>query len=175
MTELVYTVDDRDRLVYVNEAWDLFALANDAPELTAPGILGRPIFDCIHGAESKHMTSLLLRRARTFGGPIVVPFRCDSSQERRELEMVVTPIDGCVEFRTRVRRTQPRQTVGLLERRRQKSPDLLTLCSWCNRIKIREEWVEIEEAAITLGLFQVAVLPTLTHGICKRCVLDVFQ
>lgn len=175
MNELVYMVDERDRLIYVNPAWELFALENDAPELTAHSVLGRPLLDFIHGAESKHMTSMLLRRVRAAGSAIVVPFRCDSSSQRRELEMVVTPIDGCVEFRTRVSRSLPRRPIPLLTRGRPRTDELLTLCSWCNRVKVFDQWVELEDAAQVLGLFERPILPTLTHGICTRCVEHVFQ
>jgi hypothetical protein len=175
MEELVYTVDDRDHIIYVNHAWDLFAIANDAPELSGPHVLGRSIFDFIQGAESRHMTSMLLRRARSAGATIAVPFRCDSSREKRALEMLVTPVGDSVEIRTRLRHAEPRHTVPLLDRDRLAAMDLLTLCSWCNRVKVDGEWLELEEAAARLGLFQVPVLPTLTHGICKACIDSVFS
>ena len=174
MEELVYTVDDRDRIIYVNRAWDLFAIANDAPELIGPEVVGRSIFEFIQGAESRHMTSMLIRRARSVGAPVIVPFRCDSSREKRALEMMVTPVGDSVEFRTRLRHAEARTTVPLLDRDRAAATDLLTLCSWCNRVKVDGQWLELEDAAVRLGLFQVPVLPGLTHGICPVCVQTAF-
>jgi hypothetical protein len=40
---------------------------------------------------------------------------------------------------------------------------------WCDRFEVDGEWVEVEEAARRLELFNRSELPTLSHGICPDC------
>ena len=43
------------------------------------------------------------------------------------------------------------------------------MCGWCDRFEVDGEWVEVEEAAQRLELFDRAELPTISHGICPDC------
>ena len=40
---------------------------------------------------------------------------------------------------------------------------------WCQRVHLDEQWVELEEAASSLRLFERAGLPQVSHGICESC------
>ena len=168
MDELVYRIDTEGRLSSVNEEWHAFALANGAPELAGEGVIGTRLFDFIRGGEARHLTELLLRRARETASAVTVPFGCHSSQQRRLMEMTVTPLPDGFEFRTRLRSVVPwgKPAAGLLP----DPADLLLLCSWCNRVKSGDEWVEIEEAAEALQFLDREHLPAVTHGICEACV-----
>lgn len=42
---IAYSLDDRDRIIRVNDAWARFAFENDAPELAAEHALRRSICD----------------------------------------------------------------------------------------------------------------------------------
>ncbi len=43
------------------------------------------------------------------------------------------------------------------------------MCGWCDRFEVDGEWVEVEEAARRLELFNRPELPALSHGICPDC------
>jgi hypothetical protein len=43
------------------------------------------------------------------------------------------------------------------------------MCGWCDRFEVEGEWVEVEEAARRLELFDRPELPALNHGICPDC------
>jgi hypothetical protein len=45
----------------------------------------------------------------------------------------------------------------------------LSMCGWCKRIEIDREWYELEHGVKRLRLFEVADLPSFTHGICDAC------
>jgi hypothetical protein len=45
----------------------------------------------------------------------------------------------------------------------------LLMCGWCDRFEVDGEWVEVEEAARRLGLFERSEMPRLSHGICPEC------
>lgn len=52
---LVSCIDARDRLVRVNEAWDVFARENDAPDLAADRVVGQPIWARIADDGTRHV------------------------------------------------------------------------------------------------------------------------
>ncbi|HLZ10628.1 MAG TPA: hypothetical protein VKT80_18725, partial [Chloroflexota bacterium] len=50
-----------------------------------------------------------------------------------------------------------------------RSPGALTLCSWCKRAQVNQEWLEIELAGPMIGVGDDDLPPSLTHGICPAC------
>jgi len=172
--DVVYRVDAKGRLVYVNDGWNLFAEQNDTPELIGAAVLGRPLADFIDGPETKHIYEQVFRRVES-GVPMKLPYRCDSPTARRRMTLSIAAHGaGEIEFRSHLVEAQSRDSVGLLEPRRLRSAELLTLCSWCNRGLIDDSWHEIEEVITGLRLFD-AELPRLTHGMCPECVARLTQ
>lgn len=173
MSDVVYRLDRQHRFVFVNDAWDRFAIANDAPELAGSAVLGKPLMSYIWGLEARHLTHALIERAAAAGAPLSVPFRCDSPGERRRMRMIVTVDDVGIEFRTRVEAAEERLPAALLDRRIHDREGLLTVCAWCKRARANDAWMEIEAAAEALRLFELPRVPALTHGICDACVVAV--
>jgi hypothetical protein len=126
--EIVYRIDAQGRIAYVNETWDRFAAANDAPELRASAVLGRPLADFISDLETRHIVDSLVRRASESGQALQVSLRCDAPHERRRLRMTVSPLeDGGTEFRTVPHRLDLRKDLPLLDRRTPRTGDR----GWC--------------------------------------------
>lgn len=171
-----YEIDGSDRIVSVSPAWLEFARVNDAPGLTEEHVLGRPLFEFITGRETRHVYAMLLERARKTPGAISVEFRCDSPGLRRymRLEVRARP-DGSVRLTGRVLRSEPRDSISLLDISQNRSEEMLTVCSWCKRVLVGGEWLEIEGAVDCLDLFGKACLPQLTHGICEACHDRVYR
>jgi hypothetical protein len=167
--DIVYRIDARGRLSYVNAIWDAFAIANDAPELVSSAIVGRPLDDFIADAETRQIVRILVQRVSEGGRPLRLTFQCDAPGERRTLELTIVPIDGGVEFRTRPQNREARGSQRLLDRRSERSSEFLVMCSWCNRARIGDGWFDLEVAVDRLGLFEERALPMLTHGICADC------
>jgi hypothetical protein len=168
--EVVYRVDRDARLTFVNPRWDGFAVSNGAPELLGAALLGRRVTDFIRGPETQMIYDLIIRRAAG-GASVTLPYRCDAPAERRRMMLTVAacPPDG-IEFRSRLVESEHRDPVRLLEPGWRRDPAmLLTLCSWCNRGRVREQWMEIEDVVSALGLFEDDV-PQVTHGMCPACV-----
>ena len=103
--------------------------------------------------------------------PLIIPFRCDSPDCRRFLEMEISCLRGDdIQFQSRVLRQEFRPAVGVLEASGRKSDQFLRICSWCKKIWVPTgQWEEIEEAVKSLDLFASDQLPQLTHGICDSC------
>ena len=73
-------------------------------------------------------------------------------------------------FSARLRGEERReQFQPLLAAEAPRSKETLTMCGWCDRFLVGGEWVEVEEAAARLRLFELPSLPTISHGVCPDC------
>jgi hypothetical protein len=167
--DVVYQLNNRDEVCFVNAAFDEFAVANSGPTAASGTLLNRPVWNFVTDATVQHLYRDLLRRARA-GHPIQFEFRCDSPTCRRLLEMKMDCLDdGMVEFRVRTISEDNRPFQALLDPGAARSDALLRLCAWCKKVHLEDVWVEVEEAAARLRLFERPLLPSLTHGICEPC------
>jgi len=162
---VAYRIDARDSIIGVNDAWDAFARANNAPELAGTAV-GLSVLDCITGVELGVLWRDLLARART-GVVLSLPYRCDSPGIRRYLELTITPhADGQLAFESVTRVAEARPPESLLAAPTVEGAAILT-CGWCRRIWA-SEWLEVEEAVIRLSLLE-SDLPPINHGLCPEC------
>jgi hypothetical protein len=167
---VLFRIDRRDDIVFVNDAWTRFALDNEAPELVADFVLGRSLWDFVADATTRQLYAAVLRRVRS-GSSVRFPLRCDSPSVRRYLEMSVGPREGAtVQFETRLVAAETRPHQVLWKRATPSSTDLLLVCGWCKRVNVSSEWLEVEDALVHLNAFDHPQTPPVTHGICPRCV-----
>jgi hypothetical protein len=166
---LLYSLDERDRIVRVNDAWTAFALDNDAPELAREQVLDRPIWEFLNDSTTRQIYRSLVSRVRA-GREARFPLRCDSPDLRRYLNMIITPArENHVSFEVVVVAVEPRPTQRIWDRRTIRSDRLLVVCAWCKHVHVNGEWMEIEDALTPLRIFESEPLPALTHGICGAC------
>ncbi len=167
---LRYAIDEQDRLVKVDEGYYSFAAENGWTE--AGSSLGRSLWDYVAGEEMRKLQRMLVRRIREAVGKVELPFRCDGPDVRREMDIQIAAGRGgrAVLFSARLRSEEARSTPqAVLDPAAPRSAETLAMCGWCDRFEVGDEWVEVEEAAKRLGLFERAELPTISHGICPRC------
>jgi hypothetical protein len=172
MTEqaLSYAIDEHDHLIRVDEGYYRFAEENGWRD--AGSSLGRSLWDYVSGSEMKKLQRLLVRRIRDEVGDVELPFRCDGPDVRREMNIriVARPGGRVVLFSSRMRSERERDLPQrLLDPATPRSAEALAMCGWCDRFEVEGEWVEVEEAARRLGLFNRPELPALSHGICPDC------
>ena len=169
--KLSYVVDRQGVIIDVGPGWDRFAMQNDGAAACARYVLERPWTEFVTGAEVRLLFSRLIQSVREQQTPRTTTFRCDSPQVRRYMRMRIEPCpDECVEIETEIEREVPRNPVHLLERGMSRSGEFLSMCSWCSRIQVLDEWCEIDKAIERLHLFMEPSLPQLTHTICGKCV-----
>jgi hypothetical protein len=172
---LWYVIDGDDRLVQVSTGYSDFAARNDLPE--ADIALGQPLWDFVAGESVRAVQKAFLRRVRRSGMTVILPFRCDGPEVRREQLLTVGPAEGgeMIVFMTQVvaERRRPRQ--ALLDRRRERGKRTVVMCSWCDRVKEGSAWVEIEQAALALGLTGDGDMPRIRYDLCDECVLELNQ
>lgn len=98
--EIVYQIDEKDLLIFVNDHWDSFAEANGSRNLVGLNLYKQPIWNFIQDIETKHLHQTLLKKVRTDNAILDLPFRCDSPTLRRFMQMNIAPLaDGGVEYR----------------------------------------------------------------------------
>jgi hypothetical protein len=167
--EILYRLNDEDQIIFVNNAWDEFATANEGEHLARGHVLRRYLWDFITDSTTQQLYRDVLKRVRS-GRPVRFGFRCDSPDRRRLMEMDILPKENrAIEFRTRTVAEERREPQVLLEVHQNRNDELLRMCSWCKKVDIGGDWAEVEDAVARLRLFEQAVLPNLTHGICETC------
>jgi hypothetical protein len=167
--EIHYRVNDRDEIVFANQAWNTFALANAGEHLTTPQVLGRPLWGFITDRTTRALYQDILARVRS-GRSVRFILRCDSPECRRLLEMEVSRgLDDVTDFRVQTLSQKAREPQPLLDPDRPHSEELLRVCGWCRRVDAGGRWAEVEEAVSLLRLFERPLLPEVTHGICEDC------
>ena len=167
-----YALDGSDAIVSLGDAWLQFARENGAPGLTREAVLGTSVWEYIAGDSTREIYELLFRRVRDEVQPIVLPFRCDSADRFRFMELEIAPGEGrALRLRGRLLREQLRPHFKLLDRFVRRSSEPLPICSVCLRVELfGTSWVEAEEAATRLDLFGASELPPLEYRICADCV-----
>jgi hypothetical protein len=167
----IWIIDGADKFVHVNDDWLAFAAENTAPQLTAPSVLGQPIWRFIQGQETSYLYEQIFDRVRAGQSPVTFPFRCDSPVCRRFMEMTLSLLSGGgIQFSSHIIREERREPVDLLDASQDRSREFLKICSWCKRIYIPGRgWEEIEAAIAPLDLFGHHSMPRMTHSICNSC------
>lgn len=169
-----YCIAADNRIAWVSEEWLEFARQNQAPELTREHVVGRPLFSFVSGAETEYLYYMLLDRVRSLRETVSVSFRCDSPLLRRFMTLRVSPLaKERVQFDGLLVRAEPRQAVSLLDAAAARALGALTICGWCKKVQVDDEWLEVEVAVERLDLFGASQVPRLSHGVCDSCGGDV--
>lgn len=61
------------------------------------------------------------------------------------------------------------KALGVLQAGGDRAEPHLRMCGWCKKVHDGAAWVELEAAIAKSGLFDGALLPAVTHGICEEC------
>lgn len=167
----VYELDAADCISFVSESWLDFARGNGAPELTRERVLGHPLWAFVAGDETRRVYEAIFERVRRMERPVVVPFRCDSPDRFRFMELAIQPsAAGRMECRATLVREQTRPFFSILDRAFPRSERSLPMCSFCRRILVAgAEWLEAEAAVARLDLFDSTRLPRLEYRVCDGC------
>lgn len=165
----IYRIDAEDRIIEVSENWTTFHEGNSPAPLK--DVIGCSVWDFIQDIEIHHLYKEIFQHLRKGKSARPIPFRCDSPDERRWLELRFQVLPNAhIELRSQIVRTEPRPPVKLLMQDTPRSQDFISICSMCKKIKVSEnQWVEIEEGVVLLKLFEAESMPQLTHGLCADC------
>ncbi|MDH3212197.1 MAG: hypothetical protein OEM05_06905 [Myxococcales bacterium] len=168
-----YTIDGDDVVVSLGEDWLRFARENDAPELSRESVIGHCLWEYVAGEATCELYGVIFRCVRDERHTLVLPFRCDSPDRFRFMQLAIESGEGReLRIRGRLLREQVRPPLKLLDRLVTRSSDPLAICSVCLRVQILgTTWVEAEEAVERLDLFAFSELPPLDYRVCGDCVV----
>ena len=165
-----YQIDAEDNIIFVGGAWSSFANANSGQGLLSSPPLNKSIWDFIVGLSTQYIYHTLINRVRTNRKPLTFPFRCDSPDTLRYLEMEISPgVGDSVWFRTTVKREIGPNTLPVIESSQSLEKSIIKMCSWCKLISVRNNWLTLEDAIWFQGLMDAPEVPPITHGICPDC------
>ncbi|MCM8613702.1 hypothetical protein [Accumulibacter sp.] len=168
---LSYTLDADDAIVAVAGDWDRLALANGCQSLLAARIIGRRLDDFITGDVTRMFVRTMLMSARTLQRAVCRPYRCDSPQVRRLLQMSIVPqADDRLDVRHWQLRQEPvPQPVSVVAAASGSTAGFIKRCSMCNRIRLRQDWVEVGDARNDPSLAGASSL-MVVYGVCPDCL-----
>jgi len=169
--DIEYVVDGQDKVVSVNEAWDKFALSNDAPGLMSEWVVGRDWRNFVMGDATRMYMEAMLSAARIVGKRVGHSYRCDSPHEKRYVKLTVDPLPNDeVRFRHHTTKVLPQKYVLNFVVPTEPKPHTKKTkrCSMCNRIEHQKQWLETEEA-VEAGFFKNGATVEVYYGICTRC------
>jgi len=175
MPTYTYRIDKNDRLTYVSSEWLAFAKENSDNLFDPDEVLGHSLWEFVVDKETVHLYKMIIKKVHETKRLITVPLRCDSPTCRRELKIDIYECeDHGIQFDSHLITVEPRASVNLLDKGISRSNSFVTLCGWCNKVKLEDplKWVEVEVAISELKLFNSPELPHLSHGICPSCLSE---
>ena len=165
-----YRVDRRNVIISVGANWNTFAKENNAASLLGDGVVGIPLHSFVAGDATRMFIEALLRSARALGRPLVRPYRCDSPDCRRYMEMVLLPSpSGEVTLQHRVLREERFTRPIGFRLSESGGAGVLIRCSMCNRLKGAHDWVDAETIAASDGRGSLPVI----YGVCPACMESI--
>jgi hypothetical protein len=170
-----YDINAHDEVTAVEGDWERMASDNEAEGLVDRPRVKRLIWDFISNPDVAQVYRMLFARVRRDGAPVSFTYRCDHASARRLYGMRLTGLDGAgVRLSTWLIEETARESVRLLERDVPRSSELVYVCSWCNRVRMGDRWLEVEDALHETSLFEAERVPAITHGVCRPCAAEWF-
>ena len=161
-------IDERDRSVSVNSGWSEVAQANDAEHLDSRTLIGKPIWDFIVDVDTTRIYEVLLGEVRRKKSELAFPFRCDSPDMLRQMEMRLKACgQGGVEFQSRTLRTEPRDRRAFFKYAAFAAKGIFLRCSFCNLVQFEGQWTDVCSAAEHLLDRDIPI--QVCYAICGQC------
>jgi len=172
-SQLSYTLDPDDTITAVTGDWDRFALDNGGDESLSTKVIGRRLDHFISGDVTLMFVRTLLMSARTLKRTVERPYRCDSPQLKRFMEMTIVPRgDGVLEVCHRQVRSEPyRYSLPVTGAMPGAGSNFVKRCSLCQRIRVGQMWSEVDDAILEGRLPKGAAAKLgVVYGVCPDCM-----
>ncbi|MBK8578235.1 MAG: hypothetical protein IPN78_08210 [Candidatus Accumulibacter sp.] len=171
--DLSYTLDASNAIIAVSGDWDRVALDNGGEQIISRRIIGRRLDDFITGDVTLMFVRTMLMSARTLKYVIRRPYRCDSPQLKRSMEMTIVPrAQGVLEVCHRQLRSEPyRYPLAFKSTASGAAANFIKRCSICNRVRVGQTWSEVDDA-VRAGRLPRDAGATLmvVYGVCPECM-----
>ena len=171
--DLSYTLDASNAIIAVSGDWDRVALDNGGEQIISRRIIGRRLDDFITGDVTLMFVRTMLMSARTLKYVIRRPYRCDSPQLKRSMEMTIVPrAQGVLEVCHRQLGSEPyRYPLAFKGTASGAAANFIKRCSICNRVRVGQSWSEVDDA-VRAGRLPRDAGATLmvVYGVCPECM-----
>lgn len=173
LSDIKYSINKDDRLGNFCDLWDDFAGDNGGQSVLASKVLNHSIWEFIVNPTIREVYRRIFKTVRT-GRVLKFNFRCDSPHHKRFMEMIlVAGHDRSIDFTTKTLSIEKRATPIFLDPTKNYRFELVTLCSWCSRIKVNSKWQDLDIAVRNLRLLEEDILPNITHAMCEDCFSNI--
>lgn len=169
-TDVIYRLDAKDVIVEVGGAWDDFARHNGGPGLEADRVVGRSLYEHVTGEVTRMFVWTMFDAVRKLGVERTQPYRCDTPDLKRFMEMQIVPgPGGTVLVRHRLVATEPIIPHVKVRAVMRGTPlrQMVLRCSSCNQFRHEGHWLEREHLPIDIegagSDLQIA------YSICPSC------
>jgi hypothetical protein len=162
---VIYATGPDYRLIYVNPAWDRFALENGAPELVRDRLTRVSILDCVH-VPLRDFYAATFAEALDRDAPVEHTFQCPSAKLARTFRMRILPLKSrglLIMNSLSTEGPHPpavERNVSYVD-----SDGFITMCSHCRRTQQAgsHQWDWVPQF--------VALQPQhVSHGLCQVCL-----
>lgn len=167
--DICYWLDVGDTIVDIAPGWEHFANANDAPDLDVRRVIGRNLMNYVHGDVTRMFVRTLIQSARLLRRPLVRPYRCDSPEVRRDMEMRLCVEDsGLLRWEHRLVSATPfERRIAFAPAEPTEARRCTVRCSMCNRLKSPRGWHEPVDQPPPAET--CSPLPVI-YGVCPECL-----
>jgi hypothetical protein len=169
--KISYWIDESDIIRKVDDYWDLTLEDPTAQRVKSQAIIGKPLFDFICDDITRMYVRTLLQSVRLLSRSLRRPYRCDSPNEKRYMEMIITLEDnGLISVTHELLRTEPifiPVAFHTIEKPKKKLLDNYNIhCSLCNRLRLQNSgnWQEIDTIEPEIKALNVV------YGVCDDCM-----
>lgn len=168
--QLIYEIDKYNVIRRIAGSWDEFSEENETHNLATEQVIGRSLWDYVIGKDVRWLYEKLIAHVRKSGNKVVFPFRCDSPDTIRLMEMEIVPqSENTVRFVTTPVeiRQRPKQLYYNYISHGQRCH--VFCCSICNRVKSENAWVQLDEALQVQRLLDSDKPLSMYGALCPEC------
>lgn len=169
--DLDYLLDRSDRITQVCPHWSAVARERMAVGLDDELVIGRPLWDFVHGGATQRLYDALIEHARRTGRKISFNYRGDSPGSIRYMSMVMLPgTAGCVRLRSELLFDQPKDhAVYFTHVAYPRHPELLQ-CSMCQKLEHNGRWYTLDEALRFTDAIDELFPTEVGDTVCDNCL-----
>ncbi len=160
-----YVINSEEVIIEVSNNWDEFAIDNDGESVLSDKVVGKSLWEFINGDTTRIWLETLIKYVKHFGETISRPYRCDSPDLKRFMQLEVKKLEsGIIELTHTVISTEKRPAPIYFNPSTAGSSKVTKRCSMCSRIYNGKDWIEAD-------LFHLANNREITviYTICEDC------
>ncbi len=169
--DLDYLLDRCDRITQVCPHWSAVARERMAVGLDDEMVLGRLLWDFVHGGATQRLYDALLEQTRRSGRKLSFNYRGDCPGSIRYMRLEMLPYSaGGVRLRSELLFDQPRErSVYFTHVAYLRHPELM-LCSLCQKLEHHGRWYTLDEAIDHTDAIDDLMPTEVGDTVCDNCV-----